>query len=445
MPIKCLSRKKNFSRKSKKKKKLYLWKTGSSSCKGSLGGFTSSSTNFASLRHSLIDSHNEQLVQNDLTEININETSSSSSDYLMNSSATDESTDESTDEMEYENELFQNPALSSPLKIQGNKPLTQPYSPLKEDTIEKITEQLELNGFHQHFGSHQGGNVSLPNVKTSARRIAKFLSYTYSKVHDDQTLQPQCFNVWTSEIINNCYDTIFPKYIDYLENLLERAPNTVLCELIEIKRYLHWFVFFRSTRDVTEKIPSTLWHIDSIIKNLTCYERKRAKKRRSDGPAMEDLIDNRELPQGGLRELQQVVESDLEWFNNFKKSGGMLEQKTYNHFMSMLYSALYVYSPQGRISAIEDLKLNQVKDLEIEGYTMSTKFKTNASFGYQPVTTAEVSMMLLSFYINTLRPQIVKRREEDDEDYDPSLLHSSNSPLFLKFNRSKAIRIGDQV
>ena len=113
--------------------------------------------------------------------------------------------------------------------------------------------------------------------------------------------------------------------------------------------------------------------------------------------------------------------------------------------MNMLYSALYVYSPQGRISAIEDLKLHHVKDFEREGYAMSSRFKTNAAFGYQPVTTAKVSKMLLSFYVNTLRPEIVKKCEDDNDNYDPSLLNSDNSPLFLNFDRSNATRIGDKV
>jgi hypothetical protein len=76
---------------------------------------------------------------------------------------------------------------------------------------------------------------------------------------------------------------------------------------------------------------------------------------------------------------------------------------------------------------------------------MSTRFKTNASFGYQPVTTAKVSKMLLEFYINNLRPEIVRKREDDSDDYDPSLLNYDNSPLFLNFDRSKAIRIGEKV
>lgn len=452
MRFNCLSPKKRFSRSSKKKKKLSLRKNSLRACKDLLGDFSFSSTkttNLYSLPESLVDSHNEQLFQNS-TENNNSETSSSS-EYVMNSSATDES----SDGMEYENEYVDNTdtdtalsllslSKSSPIRIQGNKPLTQPYSPLKEDTIEKIIDQLELNGFQQHCASQQGGSYSVGVIKTWACRIAKFLSYTYT-VERGRILLPQDVNKWTSNIINKYYYTIFPKYVYYLGTVLQLAPKTIMNGLLDIKKYIYWFVFYRSTRKVGEKKTSTLYQIDTIIQNFTRLERKRERKRRSDAPDMDDLIANRELPAGGLNKLQEAVESDLEWFRNFKESRGMLEENTYKHFMNMLYSALYVYSPQGRISAIEDLKLHHVKDFESEGYAMSSRFKTNAAFGYQPVTTAKVSKMLLSFYINTLRPEIVKKCEDDNDHYDPSLLNSDNSPLFLNFDRSNATRIGDKV
>ena len=163
MRFNCLSPKKRFSRSSnKKKKKLSLRKNSSRACKDLLS--LTNTTNLSSLLpESLVDSHNEQVFQNS-TENNNSETSSSS-EYIMNSSATDES----SDGMEYENECFDNTntdtalsllslSKSSPIRIQGNKPLTQPFSPLKEDTVEKIIDQLELNGFQQHCGSQQGGS-----------------------------------------------------------------------------------------------------------------------------------------------------------------------------------------------------------------------------------------------------------------------------------------------
>jgi hypothetical protein len=409
------SPKKRFRKNSNKKKKLSLRKNKSPACEDYF-----STTNLSSLPQSSIDIHNE---------------TSSSSDYVMNSSASDES----TDEMEYENDFFDDDASS------GDKPLTAPYSPLKDNTIENILKQLELNGFQKHYGSPQGGSFSVKIVKTWACRIAKFLSYTYTMVHDDQTLLPEDVNKWTSQIINKYYDKIFPKYVYYLGTMLQQQPTTISTYLAEIKKFIHWFVYFRGTRNVEEEIPTTLFHIDSIIKNLCTIERRRERKRRSDAPDINDLIDKRELPEGGLKELQEAVEKDLDWFDNLRKSRGMLEEKTYKRFMNMLYSALYVYSPQGRISAIEDLKLIQVNDLKTDGYAMSTRFKTNASFGYQPVTTAKVSKMLLEFYINNLRPEIVRKREDDSDDYDPSLLNYDNSPLFLNFDRSKAIRIGEKV
>ena len=154
---------------------------------------------------------------------------------------------------------------------------------------------------------------------------------------------PQDVNKWTSKIINKYYYTIFPKYVYYLGTVLQLAPKTIMNGLLDIKKYIYWFVFYRSTRKVGEKKTSTLYQIDTIIQNFTRLERKRERKRRSDAPDMDDLIANRELPAGGLNKLQEAVESDIEWFYNFKESRGMLEENTYKHFMNMMYSALYVF------------------------------------------------------------------------------------------------------
>ena len=353
-----------------------------------------------------------------------NNEASSTSDYVANSSCTDST---NSDEMEYDSEVLE--TSSSCLKIQGSKP----YCPLTAEMITAIINHLNDNGFYQHFKSVQGGSYEDSCIKTSIRRVARFLSYTYSSLHHHEILQPEYVNDWVLQILTKHYYTLFPNYVNYIGTVLHKAPNTILIELMDLKKFIHWFVYYRSS---DKEMPRSLDHIDCIISNLSKYQRKLLKRRRSDAPDMDDLVNNRSLPKGGLKELKDVLESDLEWFHNLKHTSGIIEAMAYKHFMGMLYSSLYVYSPQGRISAIGDLKLMHADDLLTNGYVLSTRFKTNAEFGYQPVTIAEVSMNLLSFYIKSLRPQIAK---------NSLYLKSDNSPLFLNHNGTAAKRIGDKV
>jgi hypothetical protein len=245
-------------------------------------------------------------------------------------------------------------------------------------------------------------------------------------------LEPRDMTVWTIDILKKHYDVVFPNYLNHLAKLLQRAPNTILAELIDTKRFLFWFVYFRKTRP-DDQVPYCLSHIDTILNNYSKSQRKQVKKRQSDAPDMDDLVRYRELPSGGLKGLQDIVASDMQWFHMLKERKGILEAATYNDFMKLLYSSLYAYSPQGRISGIEDVRFGQARELLQKGYVMSTKFKTNQAIGYQPVTTAEVSKTLLLFYIDTLRPLIAKT---NNESYDS---------LFLNYNGTPATKIGLKV
>jgi hypothetical protein len=362
----------------------------------------------------------------------------SSSEYTMSSSTTDNTEDT---EMEYEDELFD--IASNTIIVRGNKLSAELHCPdeatatlgtycqYTQEMMDDMVDELNKHGFRDHFSSEQGGNFSDACIKTFGRRISRFLNITHYFMHN-KWLEPRDMTVWTIDILKKHYDVVFPNYLNHLAKLLQRAPNTILAELIDTKRFLFWFVYFRKTRP-DDQVPYCLSHIDTILNNYSKSQRKQVKKRQSDAPDMDDLVRYRELPSGGLKGLQDIVASDMQWFHMLKERKGILEAATYNDFMKLLYSSLYAYSPQGRISGIEDVRFGQARELLQKGYVMSTKFKTNQAFGYQPVTTAEVSKTLLLFYIDTLRPLIAKT---NNESYDS---------LFLNYNGTPATKIGLKV
>jgi hypothetical protein len=88
--------------------------------------------------------------------------------------------------------------------------------------------------------------------------------------------------------------------------------------------------------------------------------------------------------------------------------------------MNLLSASIYCFSCQGRVGGIEDLKFYQGKELLEEGVVLTSKFKTNAKFGYQPVTLPgdKVSTFLLHFYLTNVRPMALQGRDD---------------PLFINF------------
>lgn len=120
------------------------------------------------------------------------------------------------------------------------------------------------------------------------------------------------------------------------------------------------------------------------------------------------LVKFRLLPEGDpktqLQTLQREVSHQFLWIRQHDEKKMPVDKETYKRFMGILASSFYVFSPQGRCQGIEDLKFGQIDALLKDGYIQTTKFKTQAKWGYQPVTLAEESKELLEIYLRRYRP-----------------------------------------
>lgn len=70
---------------------------------------------------------------------------------------------------------------------------------------------------------------------------------------------------------------------------------------------------------------------------------------------MEARIGDRKLPRAGLKELRDAVEARLLWVASFaalneEQQTLFIDEATHSEFNDVLYSALYVYVAQGRLS-----------------------------------------------------------------------------------------------
>jgi hypothetical protein len=85
-------------------------------------------------------------------------------------------------------------------------------------------------------------------------------------------------------------------------------------------------------------------------------------------------------------------------------------------------------------SGIDDLKLSSADELIGQGHSMSTKFKTAATYGYQPVTLSNISLELFQIYMGTLRPHASQGRWNQQQD-----------PLWLNWKGDREKGIGRKV
>ena len=324
------------------------------------------------------------------------------------------------------------------------------YQQCFNHTVETdIMKALYDFGFEHHFTKDIGGSTSPNYVKTWSRRLSRFLNYTYHSIHNS-ALENNKVGEWIKSIITTHHKEIFPKYITHLRETLELSPSTILVELYDIKKFMDWFVYIRAPSNSEDNNNSAnmecLRPFEYVLSNICKSERKRLKRQQSDNQSLETLVENRQLPMGGLHELQECLHEDLIWVKSWasnlisNSNTNYIGQQEYNKFMQILYATLYIHSPQGRISGIESIKCKQIQELLEGGVTFSTNFKTSSTYGYQPVTTSKLSRKLLHIYVTYVRPTVNRYESEND-----NTTIYFNQPLFLHYNGSPATRIGDKV
>ena len=165
-----------------------------------------------------------------------------------------------------------------------------------------------------------------------------------------------------------------------------------------------------------------------MVKQIQKRVRRQIKAKQSDN-SIEALIERQEWPKGGLLELQNAIRSEMDWVYNLARANSIPTNKTiYNRYMNLLSASIYCFSCQGRIGAIEDLKFFQGAELLTEGVVLTSKFKTSAKFGYQPVTLPadKASTFLLHFYLTNVRPRTLQARDD---------------PLFINFTGSGPFKV----
>lgn len=113
-----------------------------------------------------------------------------------------------------------------------------------------------------------------------------------------------------------------------------------------------------------------------------------------------DHINNREMPEGGLHDLQEMVIRDLPWAEGLPST--LLDKETHRRQVSILVSGMYVLAPQGRIEALTTLTLVVAQQqLQASGNcAMSNTFKTYDKYGYQPISLPNELHAALTTYLH---------------------------------------------
>lgn len=290
--------------------------------------------------------------------------------------------------------------------------------------LEDIISALREAQFEAFLKGDLGGSKNDINTHRVLKNTARFLLWTYYHVND-KPLMPRETVSWLDKIIHQRY-TVLSTYTTHCITKLTFSPATIKNHVSDILAACEWYVVYANPLGI---LPvAALFKLKHVAKTIRKAQSKREKETRAR-TTMDSQVHARRMPGGGLAELQRAVDNRLPWAAQL--DGKIIDKETYQLFMGLLYSALYVYSVQGRISGVMDLNYGQASELLTSGYCTTDHFKTRDRWGLQPVTLSAVTHKLLTQYMTQVRPTACESASPLQSD-----------PLWLRFDGSIDAHIG---
>lgn len=248
--------------------------------------------------------------------------------------------------------------------------------------------------------------------KKIIQRLAQFLVWSYNAEHNhNMNATHNVVKTWFQELMQDKY-TLLLDYSTYLVEQRQLKPSTVRSYISDIERSFAWGTLFAPS-DVRLPMCSNQG-IQAVAEQVRLNQAQCARHVRSDRTYAAQ-VEQRRIPQGGLPALQDAVLKELPWARSVRHRD--IDDVAYRRFVQTTVSAIYVFSANGRQSGVADVRMGQVQDLLKNGFTTTTKFKTNKKYGYQPITLSEVSAELLHLYVSLVRPQVCRQFPVQPSDH----------------------------
>jgi hypothetical protein len=191
---------------------------------------------------------------------------------------------------------------------------------------------------------------------------------------------------------------------------LQLSSSTVTNHINDIIGVVEWYILFQNYHlvQLTARDSDRFYALVKAVKKNLNKQIKRDRSMKSIGT----VIQRQQWPVGGLVELQQVVRESAAIMMESEFDSQYFDSVRVKKFFSLLFASFWVTVPNGRVSGMADMKLQQGNELIERGFATSDVFKTFQKYGLQAVIVDEITTLpLLRRYISSIRPAIVAHYE----------------------------------
>jgi hypothetical protein len=269
------------------------------------------------------------------------------------------------------------------------------------------------------------------NINTLIGRASSFVLWAYNvlqrQYQDDsiESISPEMI-VWTLTKVISKHFTILDKYCKNVLAAQSLRAGTINNHLLDISKVGQWHAHYRESWEKDGPETHQFVYFKDHIKLLSKQYNKLARLEGNE-KSMDREIQLGRLPVGGLSALQEAVKKTEGWISNLLEQNFPISRSNYLHFMGILFAAMYVDSPQGRIGGIQHVGVDQFQKLMSENFATTTKFKTSGTFGLQAITCRAFSKKLLLIYWKKFRPVVSKDTSATEEN--KLFLNFSGEPM----------------
>jgi hypothetical protein len=238
------------------------------------------------------------------------------------------------------------------------------------DVLPEIKLALEVAGLYKFHISTTGGSMTPAGANENVRRTSIFLSWTYTFYYknediEDHRQQPQlnasnCFS-WWKDLLTEHYALLDSFCTIHLEKNKFYKGSTINNYIFDIQKSAHWFVFMRLDRQENNFVDPSYYNtfktvVAGMKKNINLTIRKE-RSSSNNNHSLESMVFDLKLPLNGIKDLQNAIKDDLPLAESLAMNASTIDNAMYNMFLSILFSSMYCFNAQGRISGLFNINI----------------------------------------------------------------------------------------
>ena len=232
------------------------------------------------------------------------------------------------------------------------------------------------------------------------KRLSQYLSHANSTNHTNISVVSS--ETYIQKLMNAIsVPTTITAYLDYCTDEDGYQPCSLTIRLDDIANFIHYVELYESN------VPTNFYSARGTIRTYRTSLRKMQTHKDKSTKHPDTIIASRKFPIGGLKELQSLLNSDLNYFNTWCEQSRECfpSQSMYKYLVGFVLASLWVFSPNGRAGAVEVLTLLELKEMLTSLLVGSTKFKSSNKHKIQPLILQDPkAVQIVQYYVDYLRP-----------------------------------------